>query len=246
MPEHRLAVVTGGSRGIGRAVAVKLAGDGFDVAFCYRSGEEHATETERMLHRLGRRVYRAACDVTDAAAAKAFVAAAEAELGPAAVLVNSAGIVRDNPLVLMPPADWHSVIDTNLNGAHNFCRAVVFGFMKRRSGVIVNVSSVVGVRGNAGQSNYAASKAGVHGMTMSLAKELAGHGVRVNAVAPGLIDTGMTDRLSGRVLEKALSRVPMRRLGEAADVAELVGFLTSERAAYITGQVIQVDGGIAL
>jgi len=241
-----MAIVTGGSRGIGRAVAVKLAEDGFDVAFCYHSGVDAAAETEKLILDHGVRVFHAACDVADDVAVKGFIKAAEAELGPVYALVNSAGIVRDNPMVLMPPADWHAVIDTNLNGTYYFCRTVAFGFMKRRAGVIVNMSSVAGVYGNASQSNYAASKAGIQGMSKSLAKELAPAGVRVNVVAPGFIETDMTDRLPEKVRDGALSMVPMKRFGQVEHVAELVSFLVSERAAYITGQVVQVDGGIAL
>ncbi|WP_457030406.1 3-oxoacyl-[acyl-carrier-protein] reductase [Kitasatospora sp. P5_F3] len=246
MSDNRMAIVTGGSRGIGRAVAVKLAEDGFDIAFCYRSGTDAAAETEKLVLEHGVRVYHAPCDVTDEAAVKSFVKAAEDELGKVQVLVNSAGIVRDNPMVLMPTADWHAVVDTNLNGTYYFCRTVAFGFMKRKAGVIVNMSSVAGVYGNAGQSNYSASKAGIQGMSKSLAKELAASGVRVNVVAPGFIETDMTDRLPEKMREGALAMVPLKRFGQVEHVADLVSFLVSDRADYITGQVIQVDGGIAL
>jgi len=244
--EQRTALVTGGSRGIGRAVAVRLAEDGYDVAFCYRSGAEAAAETADEIKQRGVRCFHAPCDVADPQAADAFVAAAEAELGPAVLLVNSAGIVRDKPLVLMPFEDWKAVLDTNLTGTYNFCRAVAFGFMKRRHGTMINISSVAGVYGNATQANYSASKGGINSMSRALAKEMGPYGVRVNVVAPGFIETDMTAGLGEKARKKAVDMIPLRRLGEVGDVAELVSFLASDRAAYITGQVMQVDGGIVL
>ncbi|MCE6995137.1 3-oxoacyl-[acyl-carrier-protein] reductase [Saccharothrix sp. S26] len=246
MSAKRSAIVTGGSRGIGRATALALADDGFDIAFCYRGGVAAAAETEAALRERGVAVYQAPCDVADAEAVEAFVKAAEEELGEVDALVNSAGIVRDNPMVLMPHADWNAVIDTNLTGTFNFCRTVAFGFMKRRSGAIVNLSSVAGVYGTASQTNYSAAKAGINGMSRALAKELAPYGVRVNVVAPGFIETDMTAELPDKVRDKAKKTIPMRRFGEASDVADLVSFLVSEKAGYITGQVLQVDGGIVI
>lgn len=243
---RRSAIVTGASRGIGQAVAVQLAADGYDIAFCYRERGEAALETERLVREHGVECYHAPCDVADGSAVEAFVKAAETELGPTHVLVNSAGIVRDSPLVLMSPEAWAEVIDTNLNGTFNFCRPVVFGMMKRREGVVVNISSVAGVYGNAAQANYAASKAGIHGLSKSLAKEVAKSGIRVNVVAPGFIETDMTAGLSDKVRAEALKIVPMRKFGTSQQVADLVSFLVSERGGYITGQVIQVDGGITL
>lgn len=243
---RRCAIVTGGSRGIGRAVAVQLAADGFDIAFCYRAGGDAAQETERLIRAAGGRCYHAACDVADGAAAEVFVKSAEAELGPAYALVNSAGIVRDRPMVLMPTQDWAEVIETNLTGVFNFCRPVVFGMLKRSEGSVVNVSSAAGVFGNAGQTNYSASKAGIHGLSRSLAKEVAKAGIRVNVVAPGFIETDMTAELSPKVRDAARQLVPMRRFGTAEQVADVVSFLVSDRSGYVTGQVIQVDGGIAL
>jgi 3-oxoacyl-[acyl-carrier protein] reductase len=243
---RRCAIVTGGSRGIGQAVAVQLAADGYDVAFCYRTGGEAAQETERLVREQGAACYHAACDVADGSAVEAFVKAVRAELGPVHALVNSAGIVRDSPLVLMTPEAWMSVIDTNLTGTFNFCRPVVFGMLKQGAGVVVNISSVAGVYGNAAQTNYAASKAGIHGLSKSLAKEVARSGIRVNVVAPGFIETDMTAGLSDKVRAEAMKIVPLRRFGTAQQVADLVSFLVSERGGYITGQVIQVDGGITL
>jgi 3-oxoacyl-[acyl-carrier protein] reductase len=240
------ALVTGGSRGIGRAVAVQLAADGFDIAFCYRNGTEAALETEKLVLEHGVKCYHAPCDVADGSAVEVFVKAAQAELGPVYALVNSAGVVRDSPLAMMSPQDWSTVIETNLTGTFNFCRTVVFGLLKRGAGVVVNVSSVAGVYGNAAQTNYAASKAGIHGLSKSLAKEVGRAGIRVNVVAPGFIETDMTADLTDKLRAGALKLVPMRKFGTAEQVADMVSFLVSDKAGYITGQIIQVDGGIAL
>ncbi|MCX5555749.1 3-oxoacyl-[acyl-carrier-protein] reductase [Streptomyces sp. NBC_00038] len=245
MPDKPTALVTGASRGIGRGIAVRLAEEGYDVAFCFRSGKEAADETREAVERAGARCFHDRCDVTDIVDVKAFVSNAEAALGPVEVLVNNAGITRDNPLVLMPPEDWNDVIGTNLTGTYNFSHCVAFGQLKRRSGVIVNVSSVAGVYGNATQSNYAASKAGVNILTRSLSRELGPYGIRVNAVAPGFIETDMTGHLSEKVRKKALATIPLRDFGAVSHVADLVSFLVSDKASYITGQIVQVDGGFS-
>lgn len=246
MPGERSAVITGGSRGIGRAVAVELAKAGYDIAFCSRNGGDAAAETEDLITKHGVRAFSATCDVTDYDALCAFFREAEAVLGPPYAVVPSAGVLKDRPVALMDPADWHSVIDINLTGTFNVCRAAVGGLIRRREGAIVAISSVIGVLGNAGQANYAASKAGINGLVKALAKEVARYGVRVNALAPGFIETDMLAGLTDKTRSKALERIPLGRFGSAEEVAELTGFLVSPSGGYITGQVIQIDGGLIL
>ncbi|WP_031076400.1 3-oxoacyl-[acyl-carrier-protein] reductase [Streptomyces sp. NRRL WC-3742] len=242
----RVALVTGGSRGIGRATVLGLARDGFDVAFCYRSDEEAARSLEKEAAAYGVRVLGRRADVTTAEPVRELVAEVEESLGPVDALVTAAGITRDNPLVLMTDEQWQEVIDTNLGGVYHVCRAVVFGMMKRKAGAIVNISSVAGVYGHATQSNYSASKAGIIGFSRALAKETGRYGIRVNAVAPGFIETDMTAAIEGRALKDVMASIPLKRMGRAEEVADLVGYLVSERAQYITGAVLQIDGGITI
>ncbi|MFF2023054.1 3-oxoacyl-[acyl-carrier-protein] reductase [Streptomyces sp. NPDC058171] len=240
----RTALITGGSRGLGRATALRLADDGYDVAFCYTANADAARELEKEITERGVRVLALRADVSDAASAKSLVTTAQEEFGALDVLVTSAGIVRDNPLLMMKDDDWNRVIDVNLNGTYYVCRYAIFEMMKRKSGCIVNVSSVAGVHGNPTQSNYSASKAGIIGFTKAVAKEVGPYGIRANVVAPGFIETDMTAGLTDKVREQAVGQIPLRRLGRPEEVAELISYLT--RATYVTGAVFQIDGGIVL
>ena len=242
----KTAVVTGGSRGIGRAICEELARGGANVVLCYAGRAEAAQETVSACEALGAKAMAVQCDVADEAQVKALMDAAVKAFGRIDILVNNAGVTRDGLLMMMKESDFDAVIDTNLKGTFLCMKAVSRIMMKQRCGRIVNLSSVVGLRGNAGQVNYAASKAGVIGMTKSLAKELAGRNITVNAVAPGFIDTDMTAVLPDKAKEAILSSIPMARLGAAEDVASAVAFLASDEAGYITGQVLAVDGGMSM
>lgn len=237
------AIVTGGSRGIGLGIAQALAAAGAKVAVVGRDGER-ATEAAEALEGVGH--IGIAGDVASSEDALRVVSTATEALGPIGLLVNNAGITRDNILLRIKDEDWDEVLDVNLKGAFNMTRAVARGMMKARDGVILNVSSVVGISGNAGQANYAASKSGLFGLTKSVARELASRGVRCNAIAPGYIETDMTAELGEERTEALLAQIPLGRLGTPDDVAGLVRFLAGPSARYITGQVVTVDGGMVM
>lgn len=238
-----VAIVTGGSRGIGLAISRALAEAGATVAVVARNADRAAAAAADLPGE-GHRSY--SCDVADPDQVTQTVKAVEEALGPVGVLVNNAGITRDNILLRMKDEEFDEVIAANLKGAFNFTRAVTRGMMKRRDGVILNITSVVGLTGNAGQANYAASKAGLVGLTKSVAKELASRGVRCNAIAPGFIKTDMTDELAESQIEALKSQIPLGTLGEPEDIGEVVRFLVGPGARYITGQVLAVDGGMVM
>lgn len=247
MEQRKTAIVTGGSRGIGRAVCVRLAKDGMNIVFNYNNGQEAANETIRLCQEYGVEATALKADVSQSEECTRFVEEAlQVSGGRVDVLVNNAGITRDNLIMRMSDAEFEDVINVNLKGSFFMMREVSKVMLKQRSGRIVNISSVVGLMGNAGQTNYAASKAGVIGMTKSLARELASRKITVNAVAPGMIETDMTQVLGDNVKDKMLETIPLKRIGKAEDIANAVAFLASEESGYITGQVICVDGGMAI
>ena len=240
----KIALVTGGSRGIGRAIALKLAEAGCDVAVLYAGRRDAAEETVQQLQGLGVRAICVQCDVSDENQAAAAFKQVSDELGLPDILVNNAGIVRDCLAMRMSAENFRAVLDTNLTGAFNMIHACLPGFLRRRSGRIINISSVSGMMGNPGQANYASSKAGLIGLTKTIAREVASRGITVNAVAPGFIETDMTRSMSESALKSGLSAVPMGRMGSPEDVANAVRFLAGDDAGYITGCVLKVDGGM--
>lgn len=238
------AIVTGGSRGIGRVIAEKLASEGYDVAICFAGNEAAALETVSACEKEGVRTLAKKADVSKAAEVKEFLSEVKKELGAPEVLINNAGITRDGLLIGMKEEDLDAVLDTNLKGAMLLTKEVLRDMLRAKKGSIVNISSIVGIRGNAGQSAYAASKAGLIGFTKSAAREYGAKGIRVNAVAPGFIETEMTASLPEEVKQEYLKNIPVSRFGKPEDIAEAVAFLASERASYINGQVLSVDGGM--
>lgn len=247
MSDRKTALITGGSRGIGRAICVKLASQGMNIVFNYQNGTEAAMETKSLCEAQGAEVLAVQADISVPEDCEKLVKLAqEFGNGRIEVLVNNAGITRDNLLMKLKNEDLDDVINVNLKGTFYMMRAVSKIMLKQRYGHIVNMSSVVGVMGNAGQVNYAASKAAVIGMTKSLARELAGRKINVNAVAPGMIETAMTDAINDAAKEKILEGIPFGEIGKPEDVANLVAFLASDESQYITGQVICVDGGMAI
>lgn len=243
--ENQVAVVTGAGRGIGRAIALRLASAGADVV-CLSRTPENAAKVSAEVQALGRRAWAQAVDVADAAAVEATAARILSEAGRVDILVNNAGVTRDGLLMRLNDDDWEAVINTNLRGAFSFIKALSRSFLKQRSGRIINITSVIGLIGNAGQSNYAASKAGLIGLTKSVAREFASRGVTCNAIAPGFIETDMTAVLEAKLKEGLLQRIPLGTLGQPEDIAEAVLYLAGPGGRYVTGQVLTVDGGLVM
>lgn len=242
--KDKIALVTGGSRGIGKEIALGLASRGANVAITYNSNESLAQEVVEEIKELGVKAIAIQGNSAIEEDVNTIVSKVEEELGTIDILVNNAGITKDNLIIRMKSEDWDDVLNVNLKGVFLTTKAVVRSMMKKRYGKIINISSVVGVSGNAGQGNYAASKAGVIGFTKSMAKELASRGIRVNAVAPGFIKTDMTDVLKDEIKEELLRNIPLGTLGDPKDIANAVNFLASQESDYITGQVINVNGGM--
>ena len=246
MFEGRTAIVTGAGKGIGREIALELAKGGAKCVINYASSAAGSEEVVNEIKQMGGEACAYKCDVSNYEEVEKMIADVMEQFGRIDILVNNAGITKDNLMLKMTEADFEAVIDVNLKGAFNCMKAVTKPMMKQRYGRIVNITSVVGVIGNAGQVNYAASKAGIIGMTKSAARELASRNITVNAVAPGFIQTDMTAVLSDAVKEQLLSQIPMKKLGETGDIANAVCFLADEKASYITGQVLNVNGGMAM
>ncbi|MEQ8153426.1 MAG: 3-oxoacyl-[acyl-carrier-protein] reductase [Clostridiaceae bacterium] len=246
MLNDKTVIVTGANRGIGKAIAIKLGSLGANVVVNYRSNEAEASEVVDAIVNAGGKAEKIKADVSKYADAEFLINESKKVFGEVYGLVNNAGITRDTLLMRMKEEDFDAVIETNLKGAFNCLKAVTPVLLKAKKGRIVNISSVVGITGNAGQVNYAASKAGVIGMTKSLAKEIGARGITVNAVAPGFIETDMTHGLKDSIKEEMQKNIPLRKLGQAEDVANAVAFLLSDESSYITGQVLNVDGGMVM
>ena len=246
MNERKVALVTGATRGIGKAIALELADNGYDIVLNYRNANDELKQTQKEIEEKNVNCFLVYGDISKFEDCENIAKQAMEEFGRIDVLVNNAGITRDGLIMRMKKEDFESVIDTNLTGTFNMTRNIVPFMIKQKNGRIINLSSVVGITGNAGQTNYSASKAGVIGFTKSLAKEVASRNILVNAIAPGFIETDMTKVLSDNVKEAILNQIPLKRMGEAKEVAKLVKFLVSDDSKYITGQVINVDGGMVM
>lgn len=246
MLEGKIALVTGAAKGIGRAIALALAADGATVVVNYNGSKERAEQVVEEIRALGADGMAYQCNVADTAATADMVKEVIKTYGKLDILVNNAGITRDNLIMKMSEEDFDAVIDANLKGCFNTIKAVSRQMLKQRAGRIINITSVSGILGNAGQANYAASKAGIIGLTKTMARELASRGITVNAVAPGFVDTDMTQVLPENVKEAATAQIPLGRFGKPEDIANMVAYLASEKASYITGQIISVDGGMAI
>ena len=244
--QDKVAIVTGGSRGIGKAIVLEFARQGANIAFNFLKSEEKALELKKEVEKLGRTALMFRQDVKDYDAIKIMVEGVKNHFGKLDIIVNNAGILRDKALMLMEEQDWEDVIATNLSGAFNLIRAAIVTFMKQKSGNIINITSVAGIKGMPRQVNYSASKAGMIGLTKSLAREVGAYNVRVNAIAPGYIDTDMVKDLKEEYKSELLNRIPLSRFGRAEEIGKVAAFIASDNAKYITGQTIIVDGGLAM
>jgi len=246
MLTEKTAVITGGSRGIGKAIALKMAECGANIVIVYAGNTAAAEETCEQIKSLGVKAKAYQCNVSDFTQTEQTVHSIISEFGGVDILVNNAGIVKDGLMLSMKEEDFDAVLDTNLKGAFHMIKHTYRQFMKRRSGRIINITSVSGITGNAGQTNYSSAKAGMIGLTKSVAKELAGRNITCNAIAPGFIDTDMTTGLSDQLKQAAVTAIPMKRMGTPRDIANLAAFLAGDEAGYITGEVIKIDGGLCM
>ena len=242
--KNKTAIITGGSKGIGKGIVEKFASAGCNVAFTYLNSEKSAIQIEKSANLLGVKVKKYKSDESKFNESNELVENVVKDFGSFDIVVNNAGITKDNLLLRMDEESWNKVIDINLNSCFNLTKSAVKEFMKKKNGIIINISSIVGVKGNAGQSNYAASKAGIIGFTKSIALELGSRNIRCNAIAPGFIETDMTSQGNEKLLDNWIDSIPLKRVGNVNDVANLCVYLASEKASYITGQVIRVDGGL--